>query len=334
MQIKYIMDDKKVKELEERLRNRVRYNVGMDTASPKKKQNNDYYEKDYCEDMGNRKHSKCVCDSDNPDCHVKAYRVPMTYEDFMQVVSDIFGMPFDRSYTRLRDALQSAKELEKYITRKDEFYKNVSAKFKDIENHIANPKKDKYENLDDTKPIPLVKDGKKYNNILMTERAQAKLRDREEKEKELIERLKENMSNVKSLMDRVGDRKQAEYIPTGKVEDIEKEKDIDSNVIKGAKTYMTSTKIFDEILETMRKTYYAKNTDYGSSFDKGIDRYGWTSFKTRIFDKFNRVETILDKKESDPDYKPLVQDEKLEDTLLDMANYAILAIIYLRTHQQ
>ena len=147
-------------------------------------------------------------------------------------------------------------------------------------------------------------------------------------------------------MDRVGDRKQAEYVPAGKVENIEKETVIDSNVINGAKIYMAkanpnciptenktdSAKIFDEILETMRKTYYAKNTDYGSSFDKGIDRYGWTSFKTRIFDKFNRVETILDNKESDPNYKPLVQDEKLEDTLLDMANYAILAIIYLRTH--
>ncbi len=322
------MDDK-IKELEERLRNRVRYNVGMDTAAPKN--NNDYCEKDYCNEMHDDR---------------KVVKIPMTYENFMQAVSELFGLPFEGSYIRLRDALQNARELEKCITKKDEFYKNVSAKFKDIENHIANPKKDKYEDLDDTKPIPLVKDGKTYNNILMTERAQAKLRDREQKEKELVERLKENMSNVKSLMDRVGDRKQAEYVPGGKVENIEKETVIDSNVINGAKIYMAkanpnciptenktdSAKIFDEILETMRKTYYAKNTDYGSSFDKGIDRYGWTSFKTRIFDKFNRVETILDNKESDPDYKPLVQDEKLEDTLLDMANYAILAIIYLRTH--
>lgn len=315
MQIKDIMDDK-VKELEERLRNRVRYNVGIDTACPKKDKSH-YCEKDYCNEMHD--------DS-------KVVKIPMTYENFMQAVSELFGLPFEASYIRLRDALQNASELEKYITRKDEFYKNVSAKFKDIENHIANPKKDKYESLDDTKPIPLVKDGKTYNNILMTERAQAKLRDREQKEKELIERLKGNMSNAKSLMDRMGERKQAEYTPAGKVEDIEKETVIDSNVINGAKTYMTTTKIFDEILETMRKTYYAKNTDYGSSFDKGIDRYGWTSFKTRIFDKFNRIESILDKKEKDINHQPLVQDEKLEDTLMDMANYAILAIIYLRTH--
>ena len=330
MQIKNIMDDK-VKELEERLRNRVRYNVGMDTAAPKK--NNDYCEKDYCEGMG-----KCVCDSVDPDRYIKVIKVPMNYEDFMQAVGELFALPFEGSYIRtgnkgknvyttLLEALSNAKELEKYINKKDEFCKAASNKFKEIEKKFNENKLTKKDfSTDKFKPMSW--------------------EEREKKEKELIERLKENMPNVKNLMDRVGDRKQAEYIPAGKVENIEKETVIDSNVIKGAKTYMAnpkpnciptenktdSAKIFDEILETMRKTYYAKNTDYGSSFDKGIDRYGWTSFKTRIFDKFNRVETILDKKESDPDYKPLVQDEKLEDTLLDMANYAILAIIYLRTH--
>lgn len=324
------MDDK-VKELEERLRNRVRYNVGMDTAAPKN--NNDYCEKDYCENMNKCKHSKHTCDSDNPDCHVKAYSVPMTYEDFMQVVSDIFGMPFDGSYIRrpkhaymsILNAINNAQELEKYINKKDEFCKAASNKFREIEKKFNENKLTKKDFSTD-----------KFKTTSWEER--------EKKEKELIERLKVNMNNAKTLMNRVGDRKQAEYVPAGKVENIEKETIIDSNVIKGAKAYMAnpnciptenktaSAKIFDEILETMRKTYYAKNTDYGSSFDKGIDRYGWTSFKTRIFDKFNRVETILDNKESDPDYKPLVQDEKLEDTLLDMANYAILAIIYLRTH--
>lgn len=324
------MDDK-IKELEERLRNRVRYNMGMDTAAPKN--NNDYCEKDYCENMGKCKNNEC--DSDNPDCYVKAYSVPMTYENFMQAVSELFGLPFEGSYIRspkkaymsMLNAINNAQELEKYINKKDEFCKAASNKFKEIEKKFNENKLTKKDfSTDKFKPMSW--------------------EERDRKEKELIERLKENMSNVKSLMDRVGDRKQAEYVPAGKVENIEKETVIDSNVINGAKIYMAkanpnciqtknktaSTKIFDEILETMRKTYYAKNTDYGSSFDKGIDRYGWTSFKTRIFDKFNRVETILDNKESDPDYKPLVQDEKLEDTLLDMANYAILAIIYLRTH--
>lgn len=329
------MEDK-VKELEERLRNRMRYNVGMDTAASKKEKKNDYFEDDYCEDE-----CKCGCkekshveeetctgrhrvpgDNDYP----KVIKVPMTYEDFMQAVAEIFGMPFEGSYIHRRprnaygsllEAIHNAQELEQYINKKDTFYKNVSNKFKEIEKKFNENKLTK----------------KDFSNINLTPLTKV---ERDNKEKELIDRLKANMTNVKGLMDRMGERKQAEYIPAGKVEDIEKEKEIDTNVIRGAKTYLNkevrNEDMFNEILDNMRKTYHAKNTDYGSSFDKGIDRYGWTSFKTRIFDKFNRVESILDKKESDPNYKPLVQDEKLEDTLLDMANYAILAILYLRTH--
>jgi hypothetical protein len=43
----------------------------------------------------------------------------------------------------------------------------------------------------------------------------------------------------------------------------------------------------------------------------------------RIEDKLNRART-LSKRER------LVQDEKIEDTLLDLANYAILAVIELK----
>ena len=121
------MDDK-IKELEERLRNRVRYNVGMDTAAPKN--NNDYCEKDYCENMGKCKNNEC--DSDNPDCYVKAYSAPMTYENFMQAVSELFGLPFEGSYIRnpkkaymsMLNAINNAQELEKYINKKDEFCKS------------------------------------------------------------------------------------------------------------------------------------------------------------------------------------------------------------------
>jgi hypothetical protein len=46
----------------------------------------------------------------------------------------------------------------------------------------------------------------------------------------------------------------------------------------------------------------------------------------RLEDKLNRART-LSKKEA------LVNDEKIEDTLLDMANYAILAVIELRNQE-
>jgi hypothetical protein len=329
------MEDKKIKELEERLRNRMRYSVGVDTAAHKK--DDVYYEDDYCEDeckcgcenQSNVEDDTCTCGhcGSKKDDYIRMYRVPMNYDDFMETVSLLFGIPTKKAYTNLVDAIHNAQELEKYINKKDEFYKTVSSKFKDIEKKFNENKLTKKDfSIDNYKPMSM--------------------EERSKKEKELIDRLKNNMTHVKGLMERMGPKKLAEYIPAGKVEDIEKEKEIDNNVIKGAKRYLdnpndipakkeetkSNTDMFDEILDKMRETYHAKNTDYGSSFDKGIDRYGWTSFKTRIYDKFNRVESILDHKEQDPDYKPLVQDEKLEDTLMDMANYAILAILYLRTH--
>ena len=42
----------------------------------------------------------------------------------------------------------------------------------------------------------------------------------------------------------------------------------------------------------------------------------------RIYDKVNRLETLL-KKEN----KQLVNDESIEDTLIDLANYCIMEVI-------
>ena len=52
-------------------------------------------------------------------------------------------------------------------------------------------------------------------------------------------------------------------------------------------------------------------------------KYGFTSYLVRLEDKLNRARII-----SQGEAK--VSDEKLEDTLLDLANYAILAVMELR----
>ena len=56
-------------------------------------------------------------------------------------------------------------------------------------------------------------------------------------------------------------------------------------------------------------------------------KYGLTSFLVRLEDKLNRART-LSKQEAK------VKDEKIEDTLLDMANYAILAVLELRGEKE
>lgn len=81
--------------------------------------------------------------------------------------------------------------------------------------------------------------------------------------------------------------------------------------------------LFDSIVGEMRRTYAAKNADYGSSFDKSMSKYGLVSLAVRLFDKLNRLESLASGQ------APQVKDEKIEDTLLDIANYAVLGLIYL-----
>lgn len=79
-------------------------------------------------------------------------------------------------------------------------------------------------------------------------------------------------------------------------------------------------KKFKEITDEMYELYKAKNTDYGSSVSDTYKDFGLVAFLVRIQDKINRLKTL-----NKQDAK--VQDEKIRDTLIDLANYSILAII-------
>ena len=85
---------------------------------------------------------------------------------------------------------------------------------------------------------------------------------------------------------------------------------------------MTDEELFKNITDTMFNVYKAKNSDYGNSVHRTYEEFGLTSFLVRLSDKLNRAIT-LSKKDA------LVKDEKIQDTLLDLANYSILALIEL-----
>lgn len=78
----------------------------------------------------------------------------------------------------------------------------------------------------------------------------------------------------------------------------------------------------EELLCGLHEMYIAKNHDYGDSVHDTYMKYGITSFLVRLEDKLNRARTISSKSQ-------MVEDEKLKDTLLDMANYAVLAVLEL-----
>lgn len=70
----------------------------------------------------------------------------------------------------------------------------------------------------------------------------------------------------------------------------------------------------------LHETYIKKNSDYGDSFSKAIDEFGYVSVAVRLTDKLERFKTLLKQ-----DMK--ITDEKITDTLLDMANYCIMTVI-------
>lgn len=78
--------------------------------------------------------------------------------------------------------------------------------------------------------------------------------------------------------------------------------------------------IFQNYLNKMWDLYSRKNHDYGDSVSKTFDEYGLTSFLVRMDDKINRIKTL--NKSNDV----RVVGENIEDTLLDLANYAVLAL--------
>jgi len=79
----------------------------------------------------------------------------------------------------------------------------------------------------------------------------------------------------------------------------------------------------ESILNEIRQLHNRKNADYGNSFDKTLDEFGLVASATRMSDKFNRFKSLI----KNPTQ---VSDEKLEDTLIDLASYAIMTIKWMR----
>lgn len=79
----------------------------------------------------------------------------------------------------------------------------------------------------------------------------------------------------------------------------------------------------EEILNEMLELYEAKNHDYGNSFDQSLDEFGLIASVVRLNDKMNRIKALMKANQQ-------VNDESLEDTLMDLANYAVMTLAYMR----
>lgn len=92
--------------------------------------------------------------------------------------------------------------------------------------------------------------------------------------------------------------------------------------------YQKRESIHKQLLDDMHDLYIRKNRDYGSSVTDTYEKFGLTSFLVRLSDKLNRVTNLtLNNKDN------LVKDEKIQDTLMDLANYSILALIEMKMEE-
>lgn len=84
---------------------------------------------------------------------------------------------------------------------------------------------------------------------------------------------------------------------------------------------VSSVKEFRGILGELDNIFIKKNHDYGNSVHDTYVDFGLVSFVVRIADKYNRLKTLTKKRTQGE-----VKDESIRDTLIDMANYCILAV--------
>ena len=87
-------------------------------------------------------------------------------------------------------------------------------------------------------------------------------------------------------------------------------------------------KLIDDFIAVEKdciRLYAAKTHDYGNSFDEAMNKLGLSYAVGRLYDKMNRLVNLCGKEDS-----AQVKDESLDDTLMDLANYAIMTLSYRR----
>lgn len=81
---------------------------------------------------------------------------------------------------------------------------------------------------------------------------------------------------------------------------------------------------FDVITREMKDLYELKNKNYGNSFSLSYGEYGLTMICIRLEDKLRRLKSLNKQGEG-----ANVDDESIRDTLIDLANYSVMAIMEL-----
>lgn len=85
-----------------------------------------------------------------------------------------------------------------------------------------------------------------------------------------------------------------------------------------------SDDLYDKLLREMHETYLKKNADYGNSFEESLDKHGALAAVIQMEHKMNRLNNLV----SNEDNQRVV-DESIVDTVMDLANYAVMTGVWL-----
>lgn len=91
---------------------------------------------------------------------------------------------------------------------------------------------------------------------------------------------------------------------------------------------MEQTLDFDDVCRELNDLLTKKNSAYGTSVNDTFKDYGITAYAIRLQDKVNRLRTLI----KNPNISE--NDEKIEDTLMDLAGYAVLAVSQIRNEKE
>ena len=90
---------------------------------------------------------------------------------------------------------------------------------------------------------------------------------------------------------------------------------------------MDKVQIHEDIVRGMNNIYKCKNADYGDSFSETRAKYH-NAILIRLTDKLSRLDRLLTGNNME------VKEESIEDTLTDLANYAIMELIEMRIEKE
>lgn len=88
---------------------------------------------------------------------------------------------------------------------------------------------------------------------------------------------------------------------------------------------MGDIELHRQIVDEIHELFKAKNSDYSNSFSQQYQEFGLLSAVIRLSDKLNRLKSLLN--------KDAQVNESIDDTLLDLAGYAVLTLVERRREE-